>query len=272
MEILPATGASGRPTIVGHSMGGWVAATAAMRCGEQINSVVVIDSPLRDRAPEAARLRNRRRTEYGSRDEILSHFAAVPRQELVLPYIAEHIAAESVRKAGKRWVWKFDPTIFDGEFLEPRPDDEESLETMIAQMRCRIGYLSCEAGLVSAAMGERLRSVFQLRGLLWSWPKPATIRCSTNRSRLSRRCAPCSNSGRSPRGRCDAARQRLSQIFTCQVPGVHRVRVRGEGHGRSGECCRGSTAARLRQDGRNRGAGSGPVVHPHRLASDPPIA
>jgi pimeloyl-ACP methyl ester carboxylesterase len=164
MEILPAAGASGRPTIIGHSMGGWVAAIAAMRCGEEINSVVVVDSPLRDRAPEAKRLRNRKRTAYGSREEILSRFAAVPAQDLVLPYIAKHIAGESVRKEGKRWVWKFDPTIFDGEFLEPQPDDEESMETMIAQMRCRIGYLSCEAGLVSAAMGERLRSIFQLRG------------------------------------------------------------------------------------------------------------
>jgi pimeloyl-ACP methyl ester carboxylesterase len=164
MAILPAAGASGRPTIVGHSMGGWVAAIAAINRGDEINSVVVIDSPLRDRAPEAARLRNRRRTEYGSRDEILSRFTAVPRQELVLPYVAKHIAAESVRKAGKKWVWKFDPTIFDGELLEPEPDDEESLEAMIAQMRCRIGYLSCEAGLVSAGMGERLRSLFQLRG------------------------------------------------------------------------------------------------------------
>lgn len=164
MEILPAAGVSGRPTIVGHSMGGWVASTAAMRNGDEINSVVVIDSPLRDRAPEAARLRNRKRKEYGSREEILSRFAPVPPQELVLPYIAKHIAAESIRKAGKKWVWKFDPTIFDGDFLEPEPADEESLETMIARMHCRIGYLSCEAGLASAAMGERLRSIFQLRG------------------------------------------------------------------------------------------------------------
>jgi pimeloyl-ACP methyl ester carboxylesterase len=164
MEVLPAAGASGRPTIIGHSMGGWVAATAAMLYGEEINSVVVIDSPLRDRAPEAARLRSRKPKEYGSRDEILSHFIPVPRQELVLPYIANHIAAESIRKDGKRWIWKFDSTIFQGEFLEPSPDDDESMEDMIARMHCRIGYLSCEAGLVSAAMAERLRSIFQLRG------------------------------------------------------------------------------------------------------------
>ncbi|BAX90664.1 alpha/beta fold hydrolase [Mycobacterium shigaense] len=164
MEVLPAAGASGRPTIVGHSMGGWVAATAATRYGDDINSVVVVDSPLRDRAPEAARLRNPKPSDYGSRDEILSHFTPVPRQELVLPYIGAHIASESIRKVGKRWTWKFDRAIFRGEFLEASPADDESMEAMIAKMRCRIGYLSCEAGLVSATMAARLRSIFQLRG------------------------------------------------------------------------------------------------------------
>lgn len=112
MEILPAAGVSGRPTIVGHSMGGWVAATAAILSGDEINSVVVIDSPLRDRAPEAERLRNRKRKEYGSREEILARFAPVPPQELVLPYVAKHIAAESIRKAGKKLGLEIRPDNF----------------------------------------------------------------------------------------------------------------------------------------------------------------
>jgi pimeloyl-ACP methyl ester carboxylesterase len=58
------TGASGQPTIVGHSMGGGVTATAATHYGTQIDSIVVIDSPLRDRAPEEQRLRNRKHRGY----------------------------------------------------------------------------------------------------------------------------------------------------------------------------------------------------------------
>ncbi|WP_413467594.1 alpha/beta fold hydrolase [Mycobacterium sp. RTGN3] len=49
-EVLAAStaaGPSGRPTIVGHSMGGWITSTAAENYGEQIDSIVVIDSPLR---------------------------------------------------------------------------------------------------------------------------------------------------------------------------------------------------------------------------------
>lgn len=164
MAVAAAAGPAGRPTIIGHSMGGWVVSTAAMHHSQQINSMLVIDSPLWERAPEEGRLRRRKHNHYRTKDEILARFTAVPSQELILPYVREHIAGESVRRTGKGWIWKFDPAIFGSEFLEPTPADEESLETMLAAMRCRVGYLRCEAGLVSAEMAERIRSLLQLRG------------------------------------------------------------------------------------------------------------
>jgi len=164
MAVAAAAGPAGRPTIVGHSMGGWVVSTAAMHYSPQINSMLVIDSPLWERAPEEGRLRRHKHTHYRTRDEILARFTAVPSQELILPYVRQHIAAESVHKTDDGWVWKFDPAIFGGEFLEPTPADEETLESMLAAMRCRVGYLRCEAGLVPPAMAERIRSLQQLRG------------------------------------------------------------------------------------------------------------
>jgi pimeloyl-ACP methyl ester carboxylesterase len=164
MAAAAAAGAAGRTTIIGHSMGGWVASTAAMNYGGQVNSMLVIDSPLWDRAPEEARLRKHKHTQYQTRDEILARFTAVPSQELILPYVRQHIAVESVRKTSDGWIWKFDPAIFGSEFLEPTPADEESLESMMAAMRCRIGYLRCEAGLVPPIMADRIRSILQLRG------------------------------------------------------------------------------------------------------------
>ncbi|ETB09158.1 alpha/beta fold hydrolase [Mycobacterium avium] len=164
MAAAAAAGPAGRPTIVGHSMGGWVVSTAAMHYSSKINSMLVIDSPLWERAPEEGRLRRRKHTEYRARNEILARFTAVPSQELILPYVREHIAAESIRKTSAGWVWKFDPAIFGGEFLQPTPADEESLESMLTAMRCRVGYLRCEAGLVPPAMAERIRSLLQLRG------------------------------------------------------------------------------------------------------------
>lgn len=166
VAVPAATGSSGQPTIVGHSMGGWVTAVAATHYGKQIDSIVVIDSPLRDRAPEARRLRNHRQHRgYRTRDEIVARFTAVPSQDVILPYIKSHIAVESVRKTPDGWVWKFDPAIFGGDLLDQQtPAEQEILEDMLAQMPCRIGYLRCEAGLVPLAMADRIRSILQLRG------------------------------------------------------------------------------------------------------------
>lgn len=168
-EVLAASDASGssaRPTIIGHSMGGWVGASAATHHGSQIDSILVIDSPLRDRAPEEVRLRNRRRDDagYPTKQEILARFRAVPKQAVTLPYIAEHIASESVRKTDSGWVWKFDPDIFGDLLREETPADEELLENAFARIPCRIGYLRCEDGLVPPSMADQIRSMLQLRG------------------------------------------------------------------------------------------------------------
>ena len=168
-EVLAAATAAGpwgRPTIVGHSMGGWVTSTAAHDHGEQIDSVVVIDAPLLGRVPEEARLRNRkqRATGYRSKDEILARFTPVPSQETVLPYVGHHIAVESIRRTLKGWFWKFDPAIFDAPLLDDTPAEQETMERTLAELPCRVGYMRCEAGIVPAHMGDRIRSILQLRG------------------------------------------------------------------------------------------------------------
>jgi pimeloyl-ACP methyl ester carboxylesterase len=166
LAAADAAGSSARPTIVGHSMGGWVTSAAAMVHGSQIDSILIIDSPLRDRAPEESRLRNRRRDSpgYPTQQEIVARFRAVPTQEVTLPFIDRHIAGESVRQTDKGWVWKFDPEIFGGELLEETADEQELLENTFARIPCRVGYLRCENGVVPPAMAETIRSILQLRG------------------------------------------------------------------------------------------------------------
>ncbi|WP_246584772.1 alpha/beta fold hydrolase [[Mycobacterium] fortunisiensis] len=168
-EVLAASDASGssaRPTLVGHSMGGWVGASAATHYGAQIDSILVIDSPLRDRAPEEVRLRKRRRDTagYPTEDDILARFRAVPKQDVTLPYIGHHIATESIRQTDHGWVWKFDPDIFGGLLMDETPADEEILENAFARIPCRIGYLRCENGVVPPRMADQIRSILQLRG------------------------------------------------------------------------------------------------------------
>lgn len=166
LAVSAAADACGQPIIVGHSLGGWVTATAARNYGKQVDSIVVIDSPLRERAPEEARLRDRkpRAVGYRNRNEIIARFRVVPAQAVTLPYIASHIAAESVCKTSAGWTWKFDPAIFAERWDPETPTEQELLEDMMAQMPCRLGYLRCEAGLVPPEMADQIRSIMQLRG------------------------------------------------------------------------------------------------------------
>jgi pimeloyl-ACP methyl ester carboxylesterase len=166
LAVSLAATSSRRPTIVGHSLGGWVTARAAMTYGDHIDSILIIDSPLRDSAPEEALLRNRKQlvAGYGTRSEIVARFRVVPAQRVILPYVVQHIALESIRKTAAGWGWKFDPAVFCANLVPQMPAGQELLEETMSQMPCRQGYLRCEDGLVTPAMADRIRSIMQLRG------------------------------------------------------------------------------------------------------------
>jgi len=169
-EVMAAAAASGssgaRPTIIGHSLGGFIAAKAAQHHGGLIDSIVVVDAPLHDHVPEQRQLRSRqqRKTEYQSKQQILARFRPIPIQETTLPYIANHIAAESVRRTLRGWVWKFDPAIFHSPLHEELPSEQEALEDSLVGIPCRKGFIRCEVGLVHQHMCDRIRTIMELRG------------------------------------------------------------------------------------------------------------
>lgn len=166
MAVADAASTGTQPAIIGHSMGGWVAATAAIHNPSAVDGIVVIDSPLRDRAPEGGRLRNRgaKPRGYSSRAEITSRFRVVPAQSITLPYVMSHIAADSVRQTGRRWFWKFDPLVFSLPDSDFGPIDPEPLERMLESMQCRTAFVRAERGIVSQEMAQRIESAMQLRG------------------------------------------------------------------------------------------------------------
>ncbi|OBH06937.1 alpha/beta hydrolase [Mycobacterium sp. E1747] len=166
IAVADAVSTGAQPAVIGHSMGGWVAATAAIQHPAAIDGIVVIDSPLRDRAPEGGRLRNRgaKPRGYSSRAEITSRFRVVPAQPVTLPYVTSHIAADSVRRSGRRWFWKFDPLVFALPDSDFGPIDPEPLERMLESMQCRTAFVRSERGIVSREMARRIESAMQLRG------------------------------------------------------------------------------------------------------------
>jgi pimeloyl-ACP methyl ester carboxylesterase len=149
-EMLAAAADAGfgaPPVVIGHSMGGHVALRLAGLFGAQIEGVVVLDSPIHDLAPEEAAAQGQRVFRglkvYPSKEAIMARFRPVPDQP-VLGYIADHVAATSVRPADGGWTWKWDPRIF-GRGLTQAP---------LTRLGCRVALFRAEHGIMSAAMSD----------------------------------------------------------------------------------------------------------------------
>ena len=106
----------GPPVVVGHSMGGLVAAQAALDHGESLAGVVLVDAPLQRPDPESRRgLRNpalRAPSVYPTREEAVARFRLLPAQPVRHRFLLEHVADHSVHEVDGGWTWKFDPVVF----------------------------------------------------------------------------------------------------------------------------------------------------------------
>jgi pimeloyl-ACP methyl ester carboxylesterase len=147
LAVVAAAGLTAPPTVIGHSMGGHVTLRVASLFGSRIEGAVVIDSPLRDMAPEEHAAQEQRAfgllRVYPTREAILARFRPVPDQP-VLGYIADHVAATSIRRVDAGWTWKWDPPIF-GRAAPQAP---------LARLDCRVALFRAEHGMMSAAMSD----------------------------------------------------------------------------------------------------------------------
>ncbi len=150
MAVVIDAGIAELPTIIGHSMGGFVTLRVASRYGAEIAGVVTIDSPIRAITPEEQAAAQHQAfgplRVYSDRAEILKRFRPIPDQE-TLPYISRYIAETSIREVAGGWSWKFDPKIFGRASLPP---------SMLSRLECRVAMFRAEHGLVSEDMGEMM--------------------------------------------------------------------------------------------------------------------
>jgi pimeloyl-ACP methyl ester carboxylesterase len=137
------------PVVLGHSMGGWVALTTGVDHPDAVSAVAVIDSPLDRQPPEEERLRDRRRPHrtYPTAEEALTHFRTLPPQDVVLPYVHEHVGRGSLRKDDGGWTWKFDPHLWGQRPL---------LTQLLPQLSCPAALFRCEKGLVDRRMAAEM--------------------------------------------------------------------------------------------------------------------
>ena len=151
MEVLAVAAAAGivtPPTVIGHSMGGFVALRAASLYGSSLAGVVVIDSPVRDIPPEERAAREQLAfgplRVYPSREAAIARFRPIPDQP-ALPYIFAHVASTSIRPVEGGWSWKFDPRIFARHELS---------QSRLTRLDCRVALYRAEYGILSARLSE----------------------------------------------------------------------------------------------------------------------
>jgi pimeloyl-ACP methyl ester carboxylesterase len=124
---------------------------AVLRPGT-VGSIIAIDSPLAEEPPEEAPIAERRPPTkiYPSLEDAVSRFRPVPGQEVVLDYVAHHIALESLRETEGGWTWKFDPGIFG---------QRGWVRDLIPKLEVPLTLIRCENGMVDDAMAQRISAL-----------------------------------------------------------------------------------------------------------------
>jgi len=146
-----------KPVVFGHSMGGFVALTAAREHGHDLLGAAAIDSPVQAVSPEAREWRKDRADltmpVYPDAATMVSRFRTLPEDDSSLPYVREHIARGSIRRVdgpdGSGWSWKFDPRVFLRSSMTP--DD-------VTRAACEVALLRGERGMATTDITEEIRS------------------------------------------------------------------------------------------------------------------
>jgi pimeloyl-ACP methyl ester carboxylesterase len=107
--------AGGRATVVGHSMGGWVAIVCAADHPELVAAAILLNSSVRRPEPgtesEPRGMPERPPRRFRSREEAIASFRLVPEQPVLDPAFVREVAEASLRRQDGGWRWKFDPAI-----------------------------------------------------------------------------------------------------------------------------------------------------------------
>lgn len=140
MAVVADAGGSGRPIVVGHSMGGHVAIVTAARHGEALDGAIVIDAPVRRPDPESDEAERgrmfRNPKTYPDLQTAMEHFHLQPPQPCDNAWAVRHIAEHSLKETDAGWSWKFDPLVFTRQ--------EWLTHEYLTQTKCRLALMHGE--------------------------------------------------------------------------------------------------------------------------------
>ena len=145
---------SGRPVVVGHSMGGFVTIATAALHGAELDGAVVIDAPVRRPDPETMEGVSggmfRAPKVYPDIEAGMRHFHLVPPQLCENGWLVAHIARHSLHDVDGGVSWKFDPGVFIRREGPNRPSDYGPL---LARAACRVAIVNgADSSIVSQDM------------------------------------------------------------------------------------------------------------------------
>ncbi|MEX1178569.1 MAG: alpha/beta hydrolase [Nitriliruptor sp.] len=168
LAVAAAAGGAGPPTVVGHSMGGFVTIIVAATRGADLHGAIVLDSPVLRPDPETEEASRTGRNlfrapkTYPDLETAVEHFHLVPPQPRRHPWLIDHVARTSLREVvaadgSNGWTWKFDPQLFVTR-SGPRLPSEYGPE--LARAACRLAVVTGErSAIVDEGVIEHMREL-----------------------------------------------------------------------------------------------------------------
>tara|TARA_R110002096_G_scaffold16276_10_gene55851 strand:- start:1374 stop:2333 length:960 start_codon:yes stop_codon:yes gene_type:complete len=148
---------AGKPFVVGHSFGGFVALTCSVEFGADIAGAVILDSPIREPEKQRSSAPPQRGGKiYDSLDYAIGRFRLLPHQPCDNLFLLDHIARESLKEQDGGWTWKFDPNLW-AKLAYSRRDPAE----MLAKMACPVAFFrGADTSLVTDEIWEFMKLAF----------------------------------------------------------------------------------------------------------------
>ncbi|MEX2291624.1 MAG: alpha/beta hydrolase [Mycobacteriales bacterium] len=141
-----------RPVVVGHSMGGRAAVTAAVEHPGSLAAIVCVDTPLtRHRTGDLDR-RNAARppSVYPTVQEAIFRFRTRPPLEALPAHVRDHVARESLRAVEGGWTWKGDEGVFG---------QGQRMQDLLPRVACPMALLRGEHGLIPPEMAGEMAAL-----------------------------------------------------------------------------------------------------------------
>lgn len=146
LAVLGAVEPAGRAAhVVGHSLGGVVAAVAATDPASPIRSITMCESIHDPRSSQHPAMLPKVRRVYPDRASAVERFRPIPSGLDTVPYVVGYVASRSIERVEDGWTWKHDLNV--ARDLQPRMP---RLNEVIEGVHCPMSVVVGEHGLVDA--------------------------------------------------------------------------------------------------------------------------